>query len=195
MHPRSLRENCKWLEMFEDMDIALFCAALTDYDEYIVDNNGVSTNKMLAAKRLFENMIRHPTFKDKTFLLILTKFDLFEEKIELVPLTQCGWFSDFNPVISHNHDSACTSNRSNNTPLAHRAFHYIAVKFKKLFKSLTNRKLFVSLVTGLEPDTTDEALRYARVIMACEEWIPPPFKNDKSEITSTTFEIEEASSF
>ncbi|XP_028777018.1 extra-large guanine nucleotide-binding protein 1-like [Neltuma alba] len=192
VHPRSLGENCKWLEMFEDMDVALFCVALTDYDEHTVDSNGVSTNKMLAAKHLFENMIRHPTFNDKKFLLILNKFDLFKEKIELVPLTQCEWFSDFNPVISHNQNSACTSNRINNTPLAHRAFQYIAVKFKKLFKSLTNRKLFVSLVTGLEPDTVDEALSYARVITACEKWIPP---SCQPEIFSTTFEIEEASSF
>ncbi|KAI9123461.1 hypothetical protein K1719_004761 [Acacia pycnantha] len=192
VHPRSLGENCKWLEMFEDMDVALFCVALTGYDEYTVDSNGVSTNKMLAAKHLFENMIRHPTFKDKKFLLILSKFDLFEEKIELVPLTKFEWFSDFNPVISPNQNGACASNKINNTPLAHRAFQFIAVKFKKLFKSVTNRKLFVSLVTGLEPDTVDEALSYARAIMACEKWIPPSFK---PEITSTTYEIEEASSF
>ncbi|KAF7840896.1 extra-large guanine nucleotide-binding protein 1-like [Senna tora] len=192
LHPRSLGENCKWLEMFEDIDVVLFCVALTDYDEYTIDSsNGVSTNKMLAAKQLFENMITHPTFKDKKFLLLLNKFDLLEEKIELVPLTQCEWFYDFNPVISYNQSISCTSNHSNNTPLAYRAFQYIAVKFKRLFHSLTNRKLFVSWVTGLESDTVDEALRYAREIMV---WDASSFTMEKSEFTSTDSETEEASS-
>lgn len=194
VHPRSLGEHCKWLDMFEDTDVVLFCVALTDYDEYTVDSNGVSTNKMLAAKHLFENMITHPAFKDKKFLLLLNKFDLLEEKIKLAPLKQCQWFCDFNPVIGHNHHTGCQSGRSNITPLAHRAFQYIAVKFKRLFCSLTNRKLYVSLVTGLEPDTVDEALRYAREIMVCEKW-NPSIINEKSDLTSTFTDNEEETSF
>lgn len=170
--------------MFEDTDIVLFSVALTDYDEYSVDSNGVATNKILAAKHLFENIITHSN--NKKFLLILTKFDLFEEKIELVPLTRCEWFGEFNPVISHNHKKS-SSNNSNSPPLAQRAFQYIAMKFKRLFHSLTGRKLFVSLVTCLEPDTVDEALRYAREVLVCEKW-DPSFKNEKSEITSETIE-------
>jgi len=179
--------------MFEDIDVVLFCVSLTDYGEYTADNNGFYINKMLAAKHLFENMITHPTFNKKKFLLLLNKFDLLEEKIEKVPLTQCEWFCDFNPVISHNPNGASSSN-SNNTPLAQRAFQYIAVKFKRLFYSLTKRKLFVSLLTGLERDTVDEALRYAREIMESEKW-ETSFTNDneKSEMTTTSFESEEIS--
>ncbi|KAJ1440324.1 P-loop containing nucleoside triphosphate hydrolase [Sesbania bispinosa] len=189
VHPKSLGGNCKWLEMFEDTDLVLFSVALTDYDEYTVDNNGVATNKMLAAKHLFENVISHPTFHNKKFLLILTKFDLLEEKIELVPLKRCEWFSDFNPVISHNHKKG--GNNGNSPPLAQSAFQYIAVKFKRLFHSVTDRKLFVSLVNGLEPDTIDEALRYGREVMEWEKW-DPSMGNEKSEMTSTS--IEEVSS-
>ncbi|KAI4295589.1 hypothetical protein L6164_035619 [Bauhinia variegata] len=185
VHPRSLGEKCKWLEMFEDTDTVLFCVSLTDYDEYTVDNHGVSTNKMLATKRLLENIITHPAFSSKKFLLIMTKFDLLEEKIEQVPLQRCEWFSDFNPVISHN-PNRC-GNFSNNPPLAHRAFQYIAVKFKRLFHSLTQRKLFVSLVTGLEPDTVDEALRYGREVMLWE-------KLDSSFVTEHSSTMEETTS-
>ncbi|KAF7810934.1 extra-large guanine nucleotide-binding protein 1-like [Senna tora] len=192
VHPRSLGENCKWLEMFEEIDVVIFCVALTDYDEYTVDRNGVSTNKMLAAKQLFENIITHPSFANKKFLLILTKFDLLEEKIDVVPLTECEWFSDFNPVISNNQNRS--NNYTTNPPLVQRAFQYIAVKFKKLCYSLTSQKLFVSLVNGLEPDTVDESLRYAREIMLWQKWFPSLSADQKSENEITTTSYDEQSS-
>ncbi|KAM4098855.1 hypothetical protein ACJW30_07G110800 [Castanea mollissima] len=179
VHPRSLGEHCKWLDMFEDTDIVLFCVSMTDYDEYSADCNGVLTNKMLASKHLFESMVTHPTFENKNFLLILNKFDLLEEKIEQVPLSQCEWFSDFKPIVSQNRHN------STNPSLAQRAFHYIGMKFKTLFNSLTDKKLFVSLVTGLENDTVDEALRYAREIIMWEEEEEPYFNN---ELSSTDIE-------
>ncbi|KAL0365456.1 UNVERIFIED_CONTAM: Extra-large guanine nucleotide-binding protein 1 [Sesamum angustifolium] len=166
VHASSLGENCKWLEMFEDVDLVIYSVSLTDYDEYYEDINGVRTNKMLAAKQFFESIVTHPTLAEKHFLLILNKFDLLEEKIERVPLTQCDWFHDFNPVISLHPHSATSSN---NPPLAQRAFHYIAVQFKRLFQSLTERKLFVSRLTGLEADSVDKALRYGKEILKWSE--------------------------
>ncbi|XP_004498181.1 extra-large guanine nucleotide-binding protein 1-like isoform X2 [Cicer arietinum] len=185
VHPTCLGEKCKWLEMFEDTDVVLFSVSLTDYDDCIIDTKGVSTNKMLASKNLFENIIAHPTFKKKKFLLILTKFDLLEEKIAHVPLTRCEWFCDFKPVISHNQNKF--GNSGTMPSLAQSAFQYIAVKFKRLFHSITDRILFVSLVTGLEPDTIDEALRYGREVMEWENW-NTSISNDKSENTSTSLE-------
>ncbi|XP_059434767.1 extra-large guanine nucleotide-binding protein 1-like isoform X1 [Corylus avellana] len=178
LHPRSLGANCKWLDMFEDTDILVFCVSLTDYDECSEDFNGVLTNKMLASKQLFESIVTHPAFENKNFLLILNKFDLLEEKIEQVPLTRCEWFHDFNPVTSQN------IHNSTNPSLAQRAFHYIAMKFKILFRSHTDNKLFVSRVTGLENDTVDDALRYAREIVLYEEEKPYSF----TEISSTDIE-------
>ncbi|XVE67425.1 hypothetical protein DITRI_Ditri08aG0159900 [Diplodiscus trichospermus] len=171
LHPSSLGENCKWAEMFEDIDIVMFCISLTDYDEFALDSNGVRTNKMLASKQLFESLVTHPIFEQKNFLLILNKADLLDEKIEQVPLTRCEWFHDFNPVISQNHYNNNGNNRNNHSSPAQRAFHYIAVKFKRLFTSLDrkDRKLYVSMVTGLEPDSVDEALRYTRNILKWDE--------------------------
>ncbi|PQM33220.1 extra-large guanine nucleotide-binding protein 1-like [Prunus yedoensis var. nudiflora] len=82
VHHSSLGGNCKLVEMFEDVDVVLFCVALTDYDEFSVDSNGVSMNKMMASKQLFENIVTHPALDHKDFLLILNKFDLLEEKID-----------------------------------------------------------------------------------------------------------------
>lgn len=169
VHASSLGENCKWLQMFEDVDLVLFCVSLTDYDEYCVNSEGVCVNKMIASKNFMENIVAHPTFAQKDFLLLLNKFDLLEEKLEKVPLSQCEWFQDFNPVVSHHQHSR----NSNNSPsLAQRVYHYIAVKFKRLFDSLTARKLYVSPVTGLDADSVDEALKYGREILKWESEKP-----------------------
>ncbi|KAJ0252091.1 hypothetical protein HA466_0129410 [Hirschfeldia incana] len=170
LNPRSLGENWKLLEMFEDADLVIFCVSLTDYGECIEDSEGVLVNKMIANKQLFESMVTHPILANKRFLLVLTKFDLLEERIEEVPLRTCEWFEDFNPLVSQNQTSR------HNPPMAQRAFHYIGYQYKRLYDSLVEPfstrgggrsfrpKLFVSQVS-LESDTVDNALRYAREIL------------------------------
>ena len=189
VHPNSLGENCKWLQMFEDTDIVLFCVALSDYDESTPDG----TNKMMATKQLFEAIATHPSFEGKHFLLLLNKIDLLEEKVERVPLSRCEWFKDFNPVMTSNPSTSARNNSSNNNSptLAHRAFQYIAVKFKRLFTSLTDRKLYVSLINGLESDTVDESLRYAREILKWDEE-RPKFVPDQ-QISSASIEASSSS--
>ncbi|CAK7329772.1 unnamed protein product [Dovyalis caffra] len=186
VHPTTLGGNCKWLEMFEDVDIVLFCVSLIDYDEVSEDNNGVPINKMIASRQLLERIVTHPTFEEKKFLLILNKFDLLEEKIEQVPLTRCEWFLDFNPVIGCNPNSS----RSTNPSLALRAFQYIAVKFKRFFNSLTDRKLYVSLATGLETDNVDDALKYAREVL---KWKEEERNYSNNELSSASIEASSSS--
>jgi hypothetical protein len=174
--------------MFEDVDVVLFCVSLIDYDEFSEDKNGVLINKMIASRQLFERTATHPKFEEKKFLLILNKFDLLEEKIEQVPLTQCEWFDDFNPVISYNPSSSSTT--STNPSLARRASQYIAVKFKRLFRDLTDRKLYVSLATGLEPDNVDEAFKYAREVL---KWKQEELNYPNNELSSTSIEASSSS--
>ncbi|KAJ4965103.1 hypothetical protein NE237_016952 [Protea cynaroides] len=167
VHARSLGENCKWLEMFEDVRLVIFCVALSDYDQFCDDGNGATMNKMLASRRLFESIVTHPAFKQMDFHLILNKFDLLEQKIEQVPLTVCDWFNGFNPVTSRHR----TNNNSinNNPSIGQQAFYYIAVEFKRLFNSLTGRKLYVSLVNGLDSETVDQAFHYSSEILKWDE--------------------------
>ncbi|XP_061352524.1 extra-large guanine nucleotide-binding protein 1-like [Gastrolobium bilobum] len=170
IHAKRLGENCKWLEMFEDVGMVIFCVALSDYDQFSVDGNGCLTNKMILSRRFFETIVTHPTFEQMDFLLILNKLDEFEEKTEQIPLTQCEWFSDFHPVISRH---GIGSNSINNNPsFGHLASHYIAVKFKRLYSSLTGRNLYVSLVKGLEPGSVDAALNYSKEILKWNEERP-----------------------
>lgn len=156
--------------MFEDVRIVIFCVSLSDYDQFALDGDGNMLNKMLLSKKFFENMVTHPTFDQMDFLLLLNKFDLFEEKIEQVPLSKCNWFDDFHPVMSRNRSNS--SNNANHPTLGQLGFHYIAVKFKRLYAALTGRKLYVSLVKGLEPTSVDAALKYAREILIWDEERP-----------------------
>lgn len=163
--------------MFEDVDLVVLCVSLTDYDECHEDINGVRTNKMVASKNAFESIVTHPTLCDKNFLLILNKLDLLEEKIEDAPLKRCPWLEDFNPVTSIQPHRA---NSKGNPSLAQRAFHFIAVKFKRLFASLTDRKLFVISGTGLEAESVDRALRYGREILNWNDETQPVSMNESS---------------
>lgn len=153
--------------MFEDVRIVVFCVAVSDYDLYFNDEDGMPTNKMLLNKKLFESIVLHPSFEQVDFLLVLNKFDLLEQKIDRVPLTICDWFCDFNPVISRHRNSLRSSN--NESSLAEQAFHYVARNFKQLFHSLTGRRLYVSQTNGLSAKSVDDAMRYAKEIMKWEE--------------------------
>ncbi|KDP31845.1 hypothetical protein JCGZ_12306 [Jatropha curcas] len=189
LHARGLGENCKWLEMFEDVGMVIFCVALSDYDQYTIDGNGCSTNKMLLSRRFFETIVTHPTFDQMDFLLILNKYDLFEEKVERVPLTQCDWFDDFHPVISRHRSNSNSNSINSNPSLGQLGFHYIAVKFKRLYAALTGKKLYVSMVKGLEPRSVDAALKYAREILKWDEERP------NFSLSEYSFYSTEASSF
>lgn len=181
----NLGENCKWLSMFEDVDLILYCVDLTSYNEFYVDNNLILKNKMLESKNLFKTMVMHPRFKDKAFLLILNKFDLLENKIKTAPLTECEWFHDFHPFISkhtNNSTSNSNSNSNNDSCVAQYGFQYVASKFKRLFGELTGRKLYVTPVTGLEGDSVDAALRYGSEVLRWvdEENMPKASNNEWS---------------
>ncbi|KAM7250934.1 hypothetical protein ACFE04_022817 [Oxalis oulophora] len=158
---RGIGENCKWLEMFEDIGMVIFCVSLSDYDQYTVDLNGSSTNKMLLSQQFFETIVTNPTFEQTNFLLLLNKCDLFEEKVERVPLSVCDWFDDFHPLVSRS--------RNHNPTLGQLGFHHVALKFKRLYASLTGRKLYVSAVKGLDPTSVDTALKYAKEILKWDE--------------------------
>ncbi|KAG6412351.1 hypothetical protein SASPL_125028 [Salvia splendens] len=154
-----LLSSPKWLDMFEGMSTGLLCVSLTDYNRQWTDSCGLQQNKMVVSRDFFKSAARRSCFEYTPFLLLLTKYDVFKDEIEQVPLIVCEWFKDFNPLKTH----------GKNTSLGHQAFHYIAARFKELYASITGRKLYVRQVKGREQQSVDEAFRYAREIMDWEE--------------------------
>ncbi|KAH9618973.1 hypothetical protein KSS87_010617 [Heliosperma pusillum] len=154
-----LQDGFKWLEMFEDVRAVIYCVALSDYD--VLWENGIDSlsNKMLASKQMFESFLKHPSLRDIPFVLLLNKYDVFEEKISRVPLTTCNWFQDFCPV----------NPQGSSQSLAQQAYYYVAVKFKELYADIKGQKLYVWPTKALERSSVDEAFKFVHEVFKWDD--------------------------
>ena len=77
-------ERKKWIHYFEDVQCLLFLAALSGYDQSLLED--VNANQMHEALMLFASLINSEWFKDKPIILFLNKVDLFREKLKNSPI-------------------------------------------------------------------------------------------------------------
>lgn len=77
-------ERKKWIHCFEGVQCLLFLAALSGYDQALIED--VNANQMHEALMLFESLINGDWFKDKPIILFLNKYDLFQEKLRESPI-------------------------------------------------------------------------------------------------------------
>jgi len=90
-------ERKKWIHCFEHVTAVLFVVAASEYDQVLYEDE--TTNRMIEALNLFEEICNSKHLRDPAIILFLNKKDLFEEKYKKVPLSVC--FSDFKPQSDH----------------------------------------------------------------------------------------------
>jgi len=87
-----------------------------------------STNRLLESLKLWKALTSSQFFKGTPFILFLNKSDLFQEKINRVPLGDI--FSDFDQVTGSQEFSSFTS-------LFEKSWQYILKQFRSHFEGYT----------------------------------------------------------
>jgi len=86
-------ERKKWIHCFEGVTAVLFVGVLSEYDLVLYEDETV--NRMSETLELFREVCNNKWFKETSMILFLNKRDLFQEKIQKVPLTVCPVFANY----------------------------------------------------------------------------------------------------
>ncbi|KAL1923361.1 uncharacterized protein VTP21DRAFT_8341 [Calcarisporiella thermophila] len=84
-------ERKKWIHCFEAVTTIIFCVALSEYDQALLEET--AQNRMVESLVLFESVINSRWFLRTSIILFLNKFDLFKLKLPRVPLER--YFPDY----------------------------------------------------------------------------------------------------
>lgn len=73
-------ERKKWIHCFEYVTSIMFLAALSEYDQVLIESDSV--NRMEESMALFQTILHSPWFISASVMLFLNKVDLLNEKIK-----------------------------------------------------------------------------------------------------------------
>lgn len=77
-------ERRKWIHCFESVTSIIFCVALSEYDQFLLEEP--SQNRMRESLALFDGVVNSRWFFTTSIILFLNKKDVFQQKIRTVPL-------------------------------------------------------------------------------------------------------------
>uniref|UniRef100_D8Q3Y1 Heterotrimeric G protein alpha subunit 2 n=1 Tax=Schizophyllum commune (strain H4-8 / FGSC 9210) TaxID=578458 RepID=D8Q3Y1_SCHCM len=77
-------ERKKWIHCFESVTSIIFCTALSEYDQVLLEEK--NQNRMAESLTLFESVINSRWFLRTSIILFLNKTDVFKIKLPKVPL-------------------------------------------------------------------------------------------------------------
>ncbi|KAM6503012.1 heterotrimeric G-protein alpha subunit, GPA3-like protein [Amanita muscaria] len=77
-------ERKKWIHCFEAVTSIIFCTALSEYDQVLLEEK--QQNRMTESLVLFESVINSRWFLRTSIILFLNKTDVFKHKLIKVPL-------------------------------------------------------------------------------------------------------------
>ncbi|KAF7316132.1 Heterotrimeric G-protein alpha subunit [Mycena indigotica] len=79
-------ERKKWIHCFESVTSIIFCAALSEYDQVLLEAQ--TQNRMQESLVLFDSVINSRWFLRTSIILFLNKIDVFKAKLPKVPLNK-----------------------------------------------------------------------------------------------------------
>ncbi|CAI9096704.1 OLC1v1032908C2 [Oldenlandia corymbosa var. corymbosa] len=142
-------ERRKWIHLFEGVSAVIFCAALSEYDQTLYEDE--SKNRMMETRELFDWVLKQPCFEKTSFMLFLNKYDIFEKKVLNVPLNVCEWFKDYQPVSTGKQE------------IEH-AYEFVKKKFEELYFQCT------------APDRVDRVFKIYRTTALDQKLVKKTFK-------------------
>ncbi|KAK5112336.1 G protein alpha subunit [Meristemomyces frigidus] len=84
-------ERKKWIHCFENVTSIIFCVALSEYDQVLLEES--SQNRMMESLVLFDSVVNSRWFMRTSIILFLNKVDLFRAKLKKSPLQT--YFPDY----------------------------------------------------------------------------------------------------
>lgn len=85
-------ERKKWIHCFDNVTLIIFCIALSEYDQVLLEEN--SQNRLDESLTLFDSVVNSRWFARTSIVLFLNKIDVFAEKLPYSPLED--YFPDYN---------------------------------------------------------------------------------------------------
>ncbi|KAI9038796.1 guanine nucleotide-binding protein subunit alpha gpaB [Aspergillus affinis] len=84
-------ERKKWIHCFENVTSIIFCVALSEYDQVLLEES--NQNRMMESLVLFDSVVNSRWFMRTSIILFLNKVDLFRQKLPRSPLST--YFPDY----------------------------------------------------------------------------------------------------
>lgn len=133
-------ERRKWIHCFQSAITAIvYCSSLNEYDQMLREAN---ENRLSESLDLFAEITTSPYFKAVPIILLLTKLDLFTEKITRVDLKVCPKFT--------NYTAGCDFDKA-----------LEAIKSKFMF-SAQNRTVYIHPTVAVDTKNVDIVFRSVR---------------------------------
>ncbi|CAN3365543.1 guanine nucleotide-binding protein alpha-2 subunit [Diutina catenulata] len=77
-------ERKKWIHCFDNVTLIIFCVALSEYDQVLLEEN--SQNRLEESLTLFDSVVNSRWFARTSIVLFLNKIDVFADKLKYSPL-------------------------------------------------------------------------------------------------------------
>ncbi|KIN08447.1 hypothetical protein OIDMADRAFT_109991 [Oidiodendron maius Zn] len=108
-------ERKKWIHCFENVTSIIFCVALSEYDQVLLEES--NQNRMMESLVLFDSVVNSRWFTRTSIILFLNKVDLFRQKLGRSPLS--NYFPDYSGGNNINRASKYLLWRFNQVNRAH----------------------------------------------------------------------------